>query len=142
MKTIKLLLVVLAFTIVLAIFPSCKHKNSTPVTSEIVSDSIYVNVDELPVFLGGDIALLNFISTSVVYPEDAKKNNIQGRVIVKFVVKTDCTVSDVEVLKTVYPSIDQEAVRVVNLLKFETPAKKDGKAVQVFYMIPISFTLN
>jgi periplasmic protein TonB len=107
------------------------------------SEQVYVNVDVLPTFTGGDTTLLKTVAKNTVYPADAKANNIQGRVVIKFVVGIDGSVSDVSVLKGVNPSLDAEAIRVVSILpKFEKPALKDGKPVAVYYMIPISFTLK
>lgn len=107
------------------------------------ADPVYVEVDELPVFTGGDKEILNYIIKNTKYPEEAKKNNITGKVIVKFVVEKDGSVSGAEVLKSVDPLLDAEAVRVVGSLpKFEKPAKKDGKIVRVNYMLPITFALQ
>ena len=107
------------------------------------ADPVYVEVDTLPVFPGGDREILNFIINNTKYPEEAKKNNITGKVIVKFVVEKDGSVSGAEVLKSVDPLLDAEAVRVVGTLpKFEKPAKKDGRIVRVNYMVPISFALQ
>jgi protein TonB len=100
-------------------------------------------VDELPVFTGGDTTLLKYIAKNTVYPEGARINKIQGKVVVRLVVEKDGSVSNVEVVKGVNPLLDAEAVRVVSSLpKFESPAKIDGAAVKVHYMIPISFALN
>jgi TonB family protein len=112
-------------------------------TTPVSTDMVYVEVDELPVFTGGDAALLKFVAENVTYPEEAKKNNITGKVVVKFVVGKDCSVSDVTILKSVSPTLDAEAVRVVKTLKgFEKPAIKNGVPVAVYYMVPIKFVLN
>jgi TonB family protein len=106
-------------------------------------DIPFVQVDEMPVFPGGDIAILKYIADNTVYPEEAKKNRITGKVIVRFIVEKDCSVSEVTVLQSVNPQIDAEAVRVVKTLpKFEKPAKNGGVAVRVFYMLPITFDLK
>jgi len=128
------LIVLLAFVI-----SSCGRNKTTSSADEMV----YAEVDTLPVFAGGDQEILNFIINNTTYPEKAKENNIQGKVIVKFIVEKDCTISGAEVLKGVDPLLDAEALRVVSSLpKFEKPAKKDGKIVRVHYMIPISFALQ
>jgi TonB family protein len=101
-----------------------------------------VEVEEMPVYHGGDTALLKFIADNAKYPEEAKKKNITGKVIVRFIVEKDCSVSDVTILKSVDPLLDAEAVRVAGLLKFEKPAKNGGKSVRVFYMVPITFALK
>jgi len=106
-------------------------------------DIPFVQVDEMPVFPGGDIAILKYICDNSRYPEEAKKNKITGKVIVRFIVEKDCSVSEVTILQSVNPELDAEAVRVVKTLpKFEKPAKNGGVAVRVFYMLPITFDLK
>lgn len=116
---------------------------SQPSAAATIPDTVYVYVDEMPLFPDGDSALLKYIAEKTVYPDAAKKNHITGKVIVKFVVGKDCSVSDVSVLQGVEPSLDAEAVRVVKSLpKFEKPAKSKGKPVAVWYMVPITFALK
>jgi len=106
-------------------------------------DIPFVQVDEMPVFPGGDIAILKYIADNSRYPEEAKKNKITGKVIVRFIVEKDCSISEVTILQSVNPLLDAEAVRVVKTLpKFEKPAKNGGVAVRVFYMLPITFDLK
>ncbi len=84
-----------------------------------------------------------YILEHTKYPEVSKKNGITGRVIVKFVVEKDGSVSKVEVEKGVDPALDAEAVRVISSLpKFEKPGKNSGELVRVQYILPISFALN
>lgn len=109
----------------------------------VSSDSIYEEVDSLPLFHDGDNALLKFIAENTKYPELAKKNNITGKVIVRFVVEKDCSISNVSIVKEVNPLLDAEAVKVISSLpNFEKPARKGGKAVRVYYMVPITFSLK
>jgi TonB family protein len=109
----------------------------------VVSDEIFVNVDEMPLFKDGDKGLMNYIKSNTNYPEEAKKNNVTGRVLVKFVVEKDCSVSQVEITQGVSPLLDAEALRVVKSLpKFEKPAKKAGETVRVQFMLPITFALH
>lgn len=149
------LLIVSVLVIALVAFSSCGKVNEpVAANTEIPAppppppvpadpDSVFVMVDELPVFTGGDTTLLKYIAKNTVYPEGARINKIQGKVVVRLVVEKDCSVSHVEVIKGVNPLLDAEAVRVVSTLpKFESPAIKDGKPVAVHYMIPISFALN
>ena len=102
----------------------------------------YVVVEEMPMFPGGDTALLQFIAGNTKYPETAKENNIQGKVIIRFCVKPDGGVSLASVLKGVSPDLDAEALRVVNSLPAFSPGRQGGKAVPVWYMVPIAFTLK
>lgn len=102
----------------------------------------FVVVEEMPMFPGGDVELLKFIAEHTQYPEVAKENNIQGRVIVRFCVTSKGGVSQVSVLKGVDPELDKEAMRVVNTLPAFKPGKQGGKPVPVWYMVPITFTLK
>ncbi len=102
----------------------------------------FVVVEEMPQYQGGEVALLQFVSENTRYPEAAKAQNIQGRVIVRFTVTREGNVANISVLKGVDPLLDAEAVRVVSLLKGFEPGKQGGKPVPVWYMVPITFTLK
>jgi len=102
----------------------------------------FVVVEEMPMFPGGDTELLKYIAEHTQYPEVAKENNIQGRVIVRFCVTAKGGVSQVSILKGVDPELDAEAIRVVNSLPAFRPGRQGGKAVPVWYMVPITFTLK
>lgn len=102
----------------------------------------FVVVEEMPMFPGGDVELLKYIAEHTQYPEIAKENNIQGRVIVRFCVTSKGGVSQVSILKGVDPELDKEAIRVVNSLPAFKPGKQGGKPVPVWYMVPITFTLK
>jgi protein TonB len=102
----------------------------------------FVVVEEMPMYPGGDVELLKYIMEHVQYPEVAKENNIQGRVIVRFCVTAKGGVSQVSVLKGVDPELDKEAIRVVNTLPAFKPGKQGGKPVPVWYMVPITYTLK
>jgi protein TonB len=99
-------------------------------------------VEEMPMFPGGDVAIQKYIGDNVIYPEVAKENNIQGRVIVKFCVTPTGGVDQVSVLKGVDPELDAEVVRVVKTLPKFKPGKQGGKPVPVWYTIPINFQLK
>jgi protein TonB len=102
----------------------------------------FVVVEEMPMYPGGDGELLKYIAEHTQYPEIAKENNIQGRVIVRFCVTSKGGVSQVSILKGVDPELDAEAIRVVNTLPAFKPGKQGGKPVPVWYMVPITFTLK
>ena len=102
----------------------------------------FVVVEEMPMYPGGDAELLKYIGANTNYPEVAKENNIQGRVIVRFCVTAKGGVSQVSILKGVDPELDAEAIRVVNTLPAFKPGKQGGKPVPVWYMVPITFTLK
>jgi TonB family protein len=121
-------------------------KDDLKVVKEEVSDESatvpYVVVEEMPMFPGGDSTLLAFISQNVKYPETAKKNNIQGKVILRFCITANGNVDRVSVLRGVDPDLDAEAVRVASALPAFKPGKQGGKPVPVWYMIPVTFTLK
>lgn len=102
----------------------------------------FVVVEEMPMFPGGDAALLTYIGEHTNYPEVAKENNIQGKVIVRFCVTAKGSVSQISVLKGVDPELDKEAMRVVSTLPAFKPGRQGGKPVPVWYMVPITFTLK
>ena len=102
----------------------------------------FVVVEEMPMFPGGETALLTYIAEHTQYPEVAKENNIQGKVIVRFCVTSKGGVDKVSILKGVDPELDKEAIRVVQTLPAFKPGKQGGKPVPVWYMVPINFTLK
>jgi TonB family protein len=108
---------------------------------EILGDNPYVMVEQMPMYPGGDIELLNFIKSNTKYPEAAKKGKIEGRVIVRFIVSTEGNAEGVSVLKGVDPLLDAEAIRVVSRLKGFTPGMQGGKPVNVWYMVPVNYSL-
>lgn len=114
-----------------------------PSADEKEGDVPFELVDVMPVFKGGEEALLKYISENIVYPEKAKEKGIQGKVIIRFAVEADGSIGRVKILKGVDPDLDMEAFRVVNAMPaFEKPAIKDGKTVAVWYTIPINFALR
>lgn len=101
----------------------------------------FIVVEEMPSFPGGESALNKYIGENLIYPEVAKENNIQGKVIVKFCVTAKGGVNQVSVLKGVDPELDKEAIRVVGTLPTFKPGKQGGKPVPVWYIVPIVFKL-
>lgn len=111
--------------------------------SELVdTDKIYEQVEEMPSFPGGSNALLSFIAANLKYPVVAQENGIQGRVIVKFVVDKDGRITDVEITRSVDPTLDKEAMRIVKAMPKWKPGKLKGNCVRVKYTIPIVFGLS
>ena len=115
-----------------------EEKRPEPVEDNRVFDV----VEQKPQFPGGDAALLKFISEHLHYPPMAQENNIQGRVVVQFVVTKTGAVGDVRVVRGKDPDLDKEAVRVVKLLPKFIPGKMNGHAVNVWYTLPIQFKLQ
>jgi protein TonB len=108
---------------------------------EDVEDIPFTVVEEPPMFPGGETELLRFIGEHLIYPPIAQENNIQGRVIVKFCVNTKGGISQITILKGVDAELDKEAERVVSTLPAFRPGKQGGKAVPVWYIVPITFKL-
>lgn len=109
---------------------------------EPVKEEIFTAVEQMPQFPGGEAELLKYVATHIKYPTMAAENNIQGRVVVKFVVKKDGNVGEVVVLRGKDPDLDKEAVRVVKSLPRFIPGKMNGQAVSVWYTLPINFKLQ
>ena len=99
-------------------------------------------VEEMPQFPGGPSALFEFLSKNMQYPKDAEKAKLQGRVIVTFVVKKDGSITDAKVVKSVAPSLDAEALRVINAMPNWAPGRQGGQPVNVKYTVPLTFRLN
>ena len=99
-------------------------------------------VEEMPQYPGGMQAMLSFLQENITYPKDAQEKKISGRVIVTFVVEKDGSISNVETVKSVFPSLDEEAVRIVKAMPNWKPGKQNGKVVRVKYTLPISFSLK
>lgn len=98
--------------------------------------------ESMPEYPGGEKALLDYISNKVHYPFEAQKSGIQGRVAVRFVVEKTGEIAKIEVIKSVSPELDREAIRVVKTLAKLKPGMQDGELVSVWYTLPISFRLN
>ena len=109
---------------------------------EPVKEEIFTAVEQMPQFPGGEGELLKYIGSHIKYPPMAAENNIQGRVVVKFVVKKDGNVGEVVVLRGKDPDLDKEAVRVVKTLPKFIPGKMNGQSVSVWYTLPINFKLQ
>jgi TonB family protein len=106
------------------------------------NNEVFKIVEDMPEFPGGDEALRKYIAQNVKYPEDAKKEGVQGKVFVLFVVTKDGSVADAKIARGVHPSLDKEAVRVINNLPKWKSGKQRGTAVNVEYTVPINFALN
>lgn len=103
---------------------------------------IFQVVETMPSFPGGDAALFKFLNDNIKYPVIAQENGIQGRVICQFVVNRDGSIVDVEVVRSVDPSLDKEAIRVIKAMPNWAPGKQRGKAVRVKYTLPVNFRLQ
>ena len=95
----------------------------------------------MPFYPGGDKALLQDLAENLVYPPEAIRNKIDGRVILQFVIKKDGSIEDIKVAQSLSPECDQAAIEAVKKLKLFKPGLKDAKPVNVRYMLPVRFTL-
>jgi len=104
---------------------------------------IFVVVESMPEFPGGQQAMMRYIGENIKYPVIAQENGIQGRVICQFVIEKDGKVTDIQVVRSSgEPSLDKEAVRVINSMPKWKPGKQRGKPVRVKYTIPVNFRLQ
>jgi TonB family C-terminal domain len=114
------------------------------VEEEVEEEAIpFALVEEKPKFQGGDAnSFSKWVNSKLVYPEIAKENGVQGRVTLQFTVNTDGSVSNVQVLRGVDPSLDKEAVRIVSSSPKWTPGKQRERPVKVTYTFPVIFQLR
>jgi protein TonB len=99
-------------------------------------------VEQMPSFPGGPSALMQYLNSNIKYPVVAEENGVQGRVVCTFVVEKDGSITDVRVVKSVDPSLDKEAMRVVKGMPKWIPGKQNGSAVRVKYTVPVTFRLQ
>lgn len=99
-------------------------------------------IEIAPEFSGGEEARQKFLRDNVVYPVEARKNNIQGVVYVDFIIEPDGAVSNITIYKSIHKSLDEEAIRVTSLMPKWIPGTQSGKAIRVKYRMPIRFILN
>jgi len=106
------------------------------------SDKVFIVVEQMPEFPGGESEFRNFLSKSVKYPIEAVKKGIQGKVYVTFIISEDGSVTNAKVIRGVEPMLDLEALRVINSMPKWTPGKQGGKDVAVQMTVPIYFKLQ
>ena len=113
-----------------------------PAPKPEVATKVFDVVEEMPSFPGGQGALMQYLASNIKYPVVAQENGVQGRVIVSFVVERDGSISDVKVARSVDPSLDREAQRVVKSMPRWSPGKQNGSTVRVKYTVPVVFRLQ
>jgi len=111
-------------------------------SSFVYRQMAYVSVEQMPEFPGGMVALRKYIADHVKYPEIAKENEIEGTVIIKFIVECDGELSNITVLRAVDPILDSEAVRVISSLPRFKPGMQNGCPVRVWFTVPVEFKLQ
>ena len=107
-----------------------------------VSEFMGVIAERQPHFPGGQQALLEFLRENVKYPEQARKDSIEGRVVLSFVVETDGSITEPKVLRSLHPLLDAEALRVINLMPKWEPGYQGDSLVRVKYSLPVSFKMG
>ena len=122
-----------------------------PLTPEDVPEDVKKVVDcssltfvvmKQPEFPGGNTAMMKFLSDNIKYPVIAQENGIQGRVITNFVVERDGSITDVQVVRGVDPSLDKEAIRVIQSMPKWKAGRQRGSAVRVRFTLPVVFRLQ
>jgi TonB family protein len=113
-----------------------------PREAKVDENGVHQVCEEMPEFPGGMAECMKYLSKNINYPEDCKKEGIQGRVIVQFVVDKDGSIKDPTIARGVHPSLDKEALRVLSSMPNWKPGKQKGEAVKVRYTIPVMFKLQ
>ena len=113
-----------------------------PREAKVDENGVYQVCEEMPEFPGGMAECMKYFSKNINYPEDCKKEGVQGRVIVQFVVDKDGSIKDPTIARGVHPSLDKEALRVLSSMPNWKPGKQKGEAVKVKYTIPVMFRLQ
>ncbi len=117
-------------------------KEHKVIVEEKVEDKPFITVEQMPYFPGGEAELKKFIDNNLKYPVFAQEAGIQGRVIIRFVVEEDGSISNVNIIRGIDPSCDKEAFRLIKTSPKWNPGKQNGKAVRVYYTLPIIFKLD
>ena len=107
--------------------------------SEVEDDSVYMTVDELPTFPGGDMACAEWLRAHLKYPKQCQKERIEGRVIVRFVVEKNGRISNVKAIRSPHPELEKAAVRTVKRMPKWIPGKKEGQIVRCSLNLPIMY---
>lgn len=106
------------------------------------NQKVFDIVEQMPEYPGGQAALFEYLSKNIKYPADAEKKKVEGKVFVTFVVDTDGKITDVSLMRKVFPSLDAEAIRVISAMPNWIPGKQKGQVVRVKYTVPIMFRLK
>jgi len=121
--------------------PPINGQTKAEINIQSTGEEVFAKVDQMPVFPGGEKAMMEFIKKEMKYPENAQATGVQGTVIVRMIINKEGIVKDAKVLKG-YPLLDAEALRVVNSMPAWEPGKQGGRTVAVSYVIPFKFVLN
>ncbi|MBQ4421087.1 MAG: energy transducer TonB [Bacteroidales bacterium] len=119
-----------------------KKTNDKSTNKNITADKVYESCEQSAEFPGGFDTMLNFISSTLEYPPQSIENKIEGRVVVKFIIETDGSISNVEILKGLDEYCNQETLRIIKAMPRWKPAEEKGKKVRQQFVIPIRFKLT
>ena len=142
-----LMLPAVAFSVVVASASNLDTKSTTSledkeITWTVDTTDVFLVVEDMPEYPGGNEALIQYLSSSIKYPESCKEEHIEGQVLITFVVEKTGRVSDVKVIKSVHPELDAEAKRVIEAMPDWKPGKQRGEEVRVQFTIPVTFNLG
>ena len=110
--------------------------------AEADKGQVFERLDDMPDYPGGMKAMMQFLSNNTIYPKEAIEQNIQGRVIVTFVVEADGSLSDISIARGIHELLDAEAIRVIKLMPKWKPGVKDGEPVRARFTVPVQFKLS
>ena len=119
-----------------------KNDKQDEIEKSISDSPVFEIAEVMPDFPGGMSELLNFLNNNLRYPEEAKEGGIQGRVTASMIIEKDGSISNIEIVRGVDPSLDAEAIRVLKLMPKWTPATQKGEIVRVKYTVPVTFKLK
>lgn len=141
LKHLLIVAMLLTMTATLSAQNSKRKHDRLPVKEEERRPEVHTIVEYMPVFPGGEHALLAYVAQHLEYPEQAKKDRVEGIVLLRFVVLENGHVGKVQIIKSLESHCDAEAKRVVKSFPRFIPGKQQGKAVRVWYTLPIRFQL-
>ena len=136
----RFLLLVTVMLSVMSMSITMADNSATKEADEVVQEELWI-AEPQPQFPGGQLALMEWIKQNKVYPQEAIDKGIEGRVIVKFTVEEDGTVTNGKIVRGVDPLLDKEALRLVSIMPKWKPARLDDKDIRTFYTLPITFKL-
>lgn len=128
-------------SILAAVFGLCSSNAAQPETKP-TEEEISYNVEQPAEFPGGAVALIKWINENLIYPANAMDSKIEGRVLVKFVVEKDGSISNASIFKSVDPDLDRESIRLVNSMPEWKPGEMQGVPVQSYFILPVTFKLQ
>ncbi|MDZ7935877.1 MAG: TonB family protein [Emticicia sp.] len=117
-------------------------KTVEPIKEKSIADEVYTKVSESPAFPGGVKEMYPFIAKNLKYPEEAKRNNIKGKVFIKFIVRKDGSISDISILQGIGYGCEEEAMRIIEMMPKWNPGKQNGVPVNTYFTMPIAFILE